>query len=161
MAKTSKKVSETLHLRLDIYINADDQLVVGYQEPESGLEPIVLRPERGLEDLVAGRRGKVQLTLEVRDFAQRGTLYKVYAATLERDGRTVAAHWQPMAAGQSATFALDSANAARDIRVFIGALPMRPGAPEPAPLRLRGGDADGGALPVSLDPPPKGSYTLT
>jgi hypothetical protein len=140
-------------IKLDAYIDKDDQLVLSFREP--GLDPVVLRPERGLADLVAGHEDQDSLTLEVRDFVQRGTVYDVYCATLEDDGRTIAAHWKPTDAGQNYTFARASLVDASRIKLFIGALPRRKDAPVPMPLGARSASS---CDPFPQDPeiPPQG-----
>lgn len=136
-------------IKLDTYIDANDQLIVSFREP--GLEPIRVRPDRGLEDLVAAHPGIESLTVEICDFFQRGTIYEVYGAVLEDDGRTVAVHWKPTGRGQQHTFAISSAAAASRIKLVIGALPRRKDASVPEPLAPR---VPVGSGPFPPDDPP-------
>lgn len=140
-------------VKLDAYIDQDDRLVVSFKEP--GMEPILLRPERGFEDLVAGHEDRESFIVEVRDFVQCDTVYEVYCATLEDDGRTIAEHWKPTGAGQMGTFTLSSPAEAGRIKLFIGALPRRKDAPVPMPLGPRSASGSG-PFPQEDEPPPHG-----
>jgi hypothetical protein len=143
-------------IKLDAYIDEDDQLVVSFKEPM--LEPIELRSEGGLTDLV--KEYPTELTVDVHDFVQRGTVYEVYGATLEDDGRTIASHWKRTEAGQMCTFAIPSSYEASKIKLFIGALPRRKDAPVPAPLWPRSASGSGcGPFPDDLETRPQGSAT--
>lgn len=153
MKKTATSKTSAI-IQLDAHIDENDFLVVSYQEP--GLEPIPLRPDRGLQDLVAAHPGKKSLIVEVRDFFQRNTVYEVYGATLEADGHTIAAHWERTRNGLQHTFAISSATDAGRIKLVIGALPRRHDAAVPVPLAPRAGSGSG-PFPPEVDPPPEGS----
>jgi hypothetical protein len=151
MATAAK--AEAFIIKLDAYIDEEDQLVLSFKEP--GLDPVVLRPERGLADLIADHEDRDSLTVEVRDFVQRGTVYKVYCATLEDDGHTVAAHWMSTAAGQMYEFDRTSLDDASRIKLFIGAIPQRKDAPVPMPLGARSASTCD-PFPQDIEPPPQG-----
>jgi hypothetical protein len=153
MKKASKsRISATV--QLDARIDENDQLVVSFQEP--GLERVPLRPDRSLQDLVAAHPGKKSLTLEIRDFFQKSTVYEVYGVTLEDDGHTIAAHWERTQHGVHHTFEIASATDASTIKLVIGALPRRHDAAVPLPLAPRAASGSG-PFPTEVDPPPHGT----
>lgn len=137
-----------ISIRLNAFIDVEDQLRVSFRNP--GGELVLLNPDRGLEQIAAAYRIEGAVTLEIKDFFQRGTMYEVYGAILEEDGTTVAAHWNPTGTGQQYTLAFGSERGPGNIRFVIGALPRRLGAAVPHPL-VRGG----GLTSTSVDPPPQ------
>lgn len=151
MTKASKANKSTT-IRLDTYIDGNDQLRVSFLDPLG--ERIPLRPDRGLQDIVAAHRGEDAITLEVNDFFQRGTVYDVYGAILEENGHTIAAHWSPTGKGQQYTLTSLPETEAAAIKLVIGALPRRKDAAVPIPLAPR--SASGlDPFPTSVDPPPQ------
>lgn len=148
------KRSETnapIKIRLDIDIDADDMVRVSFLDSTS--RRIRLHPGHGLADLLPdGSDGPI--SLEVNDFFQRGTVYEVFAAILEDDGHTIAAHWQPTESGQQYALPPLSKEDAARIKLLIGALPRRKDAVVPTPLAPKprvGRDRFG----TAIDPPPK------
>lgn len=115
------KASKSTTIKLDMYIDEKDQLDVSFLLPTG--ECVSLHPERGLQDILArvGREGS--LTLEVKDFFQRNTIYEVYGAVLEENGHDVATHWERTENGQMYTFA--SLSKAAAMKLVIGAVPRR------------------------------------
>jgi hypothetical protein len=152
MAKASK-AKEPAIIKLDTYIDENDQLRVSFLDPTG--ERIPLRPDRGLQDAVAGFGREGSLTLEVRDFFQRGTVYEVYGAILEENGRDIHAYWKPTGNGQQYTFTSLSRTEAAKIKLVIGALPRRKDAVVPVPLAPRAAHGSD-PFPDPIDPDPKG-----
>jgi hypothetical protein len=138
-------------VKLKVFIDEHDRLIA---LTAVGLEPI--RADRGLEDLVAGLRDAKAVTVEVCDFLQRNTIYRVYGATLDDDRHQVLAHWESTGHGVRQTFELPTPSAAGKIKLVIGALPGSPVAPTPQPFASRDKDGGGGSLPIGDPDDPKG-----
>jgi hypothetical protein len=151
-----EEIMNEIKFKLHAYINKDDQLVVGYKQQKR--EVIELRPDGGLKELT--REYPTELTVEVHDFVQRGTVYEVYCATLASDGHTITSHWRRTEAGQACTFSLLDPHEAEKIKLFIGALPRRKDAPVPAPLWPHPAFGSGCVpFPEELESRPHGSAT--
>lgn len=150
MTKRSE-TSRSITIRLDAEIDHEDQLRVSFLDAKS--ERIPLRADRGLSDLVLDA-GEGPITLEVKNFFQRGAVYEVFGAILEDNGHTIAAYWQPTETGQQYTLPPLSEKDPAKIKLLIGALSRCPGAVVPTPLTTQP-RPDGYAFPVRLGPGPK------
>lgn len=117
------KASKSKTIQLDTHIDENGQLSVSFSGPAG--ERVSLHPERGLQDILASVGCEGSLTLEVRDFFQRNTIYEVYGALLEENGHGVAAYWERTGNGQQYTFASLSRSEAAGIKLVIGAVPRR------------------------------------
>ncbi len=140
-------------VQLKVHLDDNDALVVSFLSLDD--RPTQLRPERGLRDLYLEHSEAGALTLEVNDLFQRHTIYQVWAATLDGDGRTITAHWRRTECGVRHTIELSSEEAAAKLKLVIGATPRQPGVALPIPFASRPKDG-GGSLPVPVSPDPKG-----
>lgn len=140
-------------VKLKVTIDAHDRLIA-LVPTAVGLEP--LRAERGLEDVVAELPDAKAVTIEVGDFFQRNTIYRVYGATLDDDLHHIREHWEATGHGVRQTFELPTASAAGKIKLVIGATPRSPTASTPQPFASRVKDDDGGSLPIAYPEDPKG-----
>lgn len=136
--------SEAPVIALTARIDQDNQLVLSTLDERGRVD---LRPNAGLADLLP--RGGNSLTLEVRDFFQCGTVYDVYGAILADDGHEVLAHWEPTGHGRRHRFVGSEAEA-RTVKLVIGAIPRRPGAPVPMPFTSW--RTPGGSAPTDIPP---------
>lgn len=152
MTKPSE-TSRSITIRLDAEIDHEDQLRVSFLDAKP--ERIPLRADRGLSDLVLSA-GEGPITLEVKNFFQRGAVYEVFGAILEPNGRTIKAYWQPTETGQQYTLPPLSAADAASFTLLIGALSRRPDAVVPTPLTTQP-RPEGYAFPTGLGPNPKGT----
>ena len=140
-------------VQLKVFIDEHDRLIALYPTAV-GLER--LRADRGLEDLVAELQDAKAVTIEVSDFFQRNTIYRVYGATLEDDQHQISAHWESTGHGVRQTFELPIPRSAGKIKLVIGATPRSPAAPTPQPFASRDKDGGGGSLPIAYPEDPKG-----
>ncbi len=141
----------TYTLELKPYINRDNMLTVRMVDSE-GTE----HPFKSLAALAAARAEiseVAELVVRVPDFYHDRAVYRAYGITLERDRRTVAAHWQRSAAdnGVEHRFSLTRPGHAGELGGFvIGARPTRAGMSEPVPYESSA-PRDGDQLPIKVD----------
>ena len=86
-------VSPHLYLELKPYINRDNMLIMRMVDREGAEHPVQIP----LRDRIEAPE-IAEIIVRVCDFYHNRAVYRAYGISLDRDRRTIAAHWQPSSA---------------------------------------------------------------